>query len=235
MTATAYLGSVDALQRIQGLQNTNWYKVQLLGGMLGQIRGINFSVQSERSAALNSIQALQADTPYAVGLDNEQTSTANIRFPSDTLYICEAVQPWNNFFQTLISALQFKERATEKTMLGNQQAPNSAQNSATPSPMVMISTGADASQQFANTITNMLDAIASNQGVFGQATFEQTFNVVWGVPAFSDARGRYGKKLNTVIWYVDPPKRFVPRTISYTDSDSEIIVPLEDPREKTKC
>jgi uncharacterized protein YaiE (UPF0345 family) len=213
---TAYLGTNDALQRIQGLQNTNWYKVQLIGGMLGSIRGINFSVQSERSSALNQIQSLQSDTPYAVGLDNEQISTANIRFPAGTLYICEGVQPWNNYFQSIISSLTFKERANEKTMLGNQQAAQTTQNSATPSSMVMISTLADASQQFANTITNMLDSIATNVGVFGQASFEQSFNVEWGTPTFSNNTGRYGRRINTVVWYITPPDEVnVPRVINY--------------------
>jgi len=201
--ATAYLGTNDALLRIDALQNANWYKNQLLMDVVNAIRAINFNIVAERTTALNSIGALPGDAPFAIALDNNQNSTTNVRFPAGIVYICEAIQPWNGFFQTLISALSFKDRTMEKTMLGNMQQASTTQNSATPSTMVSFSSQADASQAFANTITNMLDAVSSTQGIFNQARFEQEFNVQWGTPSFSNARGRFGKAVQSYIVYGD--------------------------------
>jgi len=201
--STAYLGTTDALRRIGTIQNVPWYKNQLMARMLSLIRTINFSVQTERNAALNSIAGLPGDSPFAVGTDNNQVSTTNVRFPPGVIYICEAIQPWNNFFQTLISSLNYKDRVQEKAMLGNMQAPQNSQNSSTPSPMVAMSNFSDASQAFANTITNMLDALSTIEAVFDQAAFEQTFNVVWGVPTFQNEKGRFGTPIDTVIYFGD--------------------------------
>jgi hypothetical protein len=211
---TAYLGTNDALLRIDALQNANWYKNQLLMDVVNAIRAINFNIVAERTTALNSIGALPGDAPFAVALDNNQNSTTNVRFPAGIVYVCEAIQPWNGFFQTIISALSFKDRVMEKTMLGNMQAPQTNQNAATPSTMVAFSSQADASQAFANTITNMLDALSSTQGIFNQSRFEQEFNVAWGTPAFSNRKGRFGTPVDTVILYGNYElPRFVIRTV----------------------
>jgi hypothetical protein len=210
---TAYLGTTDALLRIESLQNANWYKNQLLMDVINTIRSINFAVQAERGQALNTLGSLPGDAPYAIALDNNQNSTTNIRFTLGIAYICEAVQPWNNFFQTLISALSFKERTTEKTMLGNMQAPNAAQNSATPSSTMILSNYNDASQAFANTITNMLDAVTTTNGIYNQSRFEQEFNVEWGTPAFQNSRGRFGKAVDTTIFFGNAKPSRVPRRV----------------------
>jgi hypothetical protein len=201
MSGTVYLGNTTALTRIQGLQNTSWYKIQNLAPMLNEFRSVNYFVQAERTAALNTISNLPNDCPYAVALDNEQQSTANIRFPPSIAYVCAAVQPWNSYFQVLTSALSFKDRIMEKTMLTNAQQAQTTQSANTPSTTMAMSNISDASQAFSNVITNMFDAIAQNAGVFSQASFEQNFNVAWGVPAFMTAAGRFGKPVNTVVYY----------------------------------
>jgi len=171
--------------------------------VINAIRAINFNIVAERTTALNSIGALPGDAPFAIALDNNQNSTTNVRFPAGIVYVCEAIQPWNGFFQTLISALSFKDRTMEKTMLGNMQQAATTQNSATPSTMVNFSSQSDASQAFANTITNMLDAVSSTQGIFNQARFEQEFNVTWGTPSFQNARGRFGKPVQSYLVFGD--------------------------------
>lgn len=200
---TTYLGTNTALAKIQALQQAPWYPLANFADILHLISSFNFSVQAQRTQVIQMLAGLPTDAPYAVGLDNDDDSSANIRFPPGVQYVCSWIPPYVSYLQQVQSACSFKERANEKTMLGNQQAPNSAQNAATPSPMVIISNYNDASQAFQNALTGITNAIANLDGVFDQGTFENEFNVFWGTPTFFDHKGRHGNPVRTLRVFND--------------------------------
>jgi hypothetical protein len=197
-----YIGTTAALTTAQAQQNNSWYQVQTLSTLLGRMKFAQFSIQTVRTEFLEALQNMISLTPYAIGLDNQQDSSTNIRFPLSILYINGGISPYNSYLQSLASALSFKERVQEKTMLGNAAAPSSIQSTSTPSTMPTLSNYNDASQLFYNTVTAMQNAINQSLLVFSQPSFEQYYELTWSTTFYyMDRSGRYGLVADDItVW-----------------------------------
>lgn len=129
-----------------------WYNVRDLVSAVRSMQRINFSVVEKRAQALDTLNNVNDDVPYA----------ADKRFPETGLYICAGKGDWARKIQQLRTSLSFKEPVKDAR-----------------TPAGSTNDGNDASLAFYNACTAIMSQVAQGDYVYSQKKFEEEFGLNW--------------------------------------------------------
>lgn len=136
------------------VEGDSWYEVRALKRELRALRAVNFSIQEQRSQALQRLGNMAQEAPFALAT----------RFPGGRAFVCEAAGDWARKFQQIRSALVYKDlikddKVREHTSRGSDIS--------------------DAQQAYYNALTAMGDQLTRMDGVYTQAIFEDRYGLEW--------------------------------------------------------
>lgn len=139
--------------------------------LLRRARFMNFSVQSNRDAILNSFMNLKVEAPFA--LDR--------RFPLNKVYVNLTCSGYSEFIRQVAQALNQKDREKEVDRKANASSANSEVSN-------LKFTFDDASSGFHKGIQQLLSLACKRHETYGRLEFEAKYDLKWceGVPPVID-------------------------------------------------
>lgn len=190
MTAMAYSSTnLAAFAAAVADQYAPWYPVSTIQNLLNVLRQVNFSTQASRSLGLGALTSLVSVAPYAIS-DGSAERPTDLRFSTTTntgtisvvrTYVAAFCDSWPEALQQANTALQFRDRSSEVTLLENASSSGQASKS-TPDPMQSRQQYNDSSQAFRWAISAMTSNIRNGVGIYNVASFEDKYSLVWGTP-----------------------------------------------------
>jgi len=153
--------------KMRSMECEEWPDLCDFMNVLRRARFMNFSVQSNRDAILNSFMNLKVDAPFA--LDK--------RFPLNKVYVNLTCSGYSEFIRQVAQALNQKEREKEVDRKANASNANSEVSN-------LKFTFDDASSGFHKGIQSLLQLACKRHEVYGRLEFEAKYDLKWceGVP-----------------------------------------------------
>jgi len=176
-------------------QYAPWYPVSVIQQLLATLRQVNFSTQASRSLGLGAVTSLVTVSPYVIN-DGSAERSVDLRFSTTTnagvtnvarTYVAAFCDSWPEVLQQASTALMFRDRSAEVTLLENASSNGQASKS-TPDPMQSRQQYNDASQAFRWALTAMTSNLRNGVGLYNVDTFEDKYSLVWGTTIETRAR-----------------------------------------------
>jgi len=172
--------------RVENLVSMDWFSTRTLNQTMREVRGIDFSVRTQREAAREMLTKM---VPF------ENIFDQRIRFPVQGTYVCSVLGDWPKKLTQILEALNYKDESKDIKDNSNREATvglgkgNDRNTTSAPSKFDYN----DALHAFWTGTQAVLDQIGSMSEVYSQRKFEATFNLRWypkGNVGRIDASGR---------------------------------------------
>lgn len=144
-------------RRFCGLELTTWYELRKFARVLRTLQAVNFSVRSARISALNQLDQLEVDPPFA----------RHTRFPEGRLYICLSEGPWARH----VAAIRLGLAYTEPFNVGSARSGDGCGR--------QDQAGHDAALQYRYAVEEAMRDVVRMEYVFDRKTFERDV-APWG-------------------------------------------------------
>jgi hypothetical protein len=175
--------SVDALEAATSDQYANWYPLPLTYPLLGTLRTVNFSDDANRLAAVDAINSLHVQAPYAIVdgfgdvLTDYQFSQIidGIEIHPGAFWVAGFCDGWPEIFSGLLFALQNPTAIIDTDLADGLRFPPPGLRAATDY--------SSAAAYYARVVNLMFTYLRDRTGVYNQPKFELKYALTWD-PSF---------------------------------------------------
>jgi len=178
--------SLDSYSRAVVDQDLQWYTLASFTRLINQLSLVNFSTAQARNDAIGILTSLSATKPYGIADSNQNTT--DVRFSTLTNagvvviakhFVAAFCDGWPEIFGSLMNALNYKDRAAEKTLDSNNAQNDTDASGSTPNPAVVRSEFRDAQRAFQGALATAKMYIRNGVGVYNYRSFEDKYNLTW--------------------------------------------------------
>lgn len=189
--------NVDSYESADFAQNSTWYPLAIVEGLISGLRSLNVATQAGRDAGLDIVASLVKASPYVIS----STGLNDIRFGSATnaagttpnahnAFVAAFCDGWDIVFAKLRASLDFRDRMEELSATANAATSEVDQSKSTPDPGIGKKQRNDNNLAISFLLNQMENLIRCKTGVYNYRLFERKYQLTWvnAVPGFADVR-----------------------------------------------